>query len=170
MSSKNVFIVYAHPELKSLNGAILDATTEVLKSRGHTVTVSDLYRMGFNPLLGRKDLTVDPKNPDVFQWLYEITQASVDGHITDDIRSEQAKLDAADLVIFQFPFYWMGLPAILKGWFDRVMHPGYATELPFKTFDLGRFKGKQAMFSITCGGTKEVYSDRGLMGDINVIL
>jgi len=52
-----VFIVYAHPELKSLNGAILDATTEVLKSRGHTVTVSDLYRMGFNPLLGRKDLT-----------------------------------------------------------------------------------------------------------------
>ena len=57
MASKNVFIVYAHPERKSLNGAILDATAEALRSRGHKVTVSDLYRMSFNPLLSRNDIT-----------------------------------------------------------------------------------------------------------------
>ena len=57
-----------------------------------------------------------------------------------DIRQEQKKLDAADLVIFQFPLYWMGFPAILKGWFDRVYQQGYALDIPTKVLDQAMFK------------------------------
>ena len=53
---KNIFIVFAHPERRSLNGAILDVTIDALTSQGHTVTVSDLYEMGFDRVMSRNDI------------------------------------------------------------------------------------------------------------------
>ena len=49
-----------------------------------------------------------------------------DGRIRDDVATEQSKLKEADIVIFQFPMYWFSMPAILKGWIDRIMLEGFA--------------------------------------------
>lgn len=73
------------------------------------------------------------------------------------------------MLIFQFPLWWFGLPAILKGWVDRV----FAMERIYghgKWFDNGAFQGKKAMLSLTTGGGEIMYSPTGLDGDINVIL
>ena len=53
----NVLIVYAHPEKTSYNAALLKTAVDTLTSGGHQVVISDLYEMGFNPVIGRKDIT-----------------------------------------------------------------------------------------------------------------
>lgn len=61
-----VFIVYAHNEDKSFNGALLKKSHEVLESKGHEIKVSDLYKMNFNPISGRHNFTT-VKDPDYFK-------------------------------------------------------------------------------------------------------
>ena len=82
----------------------------------------------------------DLKDPSRLNWAKEMSQAYAENRVADDICQEQIKLDAADIVIFQFPLYWMGFPGILKNWFERVFHDGYAFDMPNRTYDLARFK------------------------------
>ena len=85
-------------------------------------------------------LSGDLRDSSKFNHTTEISHAYEENRVVDDIRQEQIKLDAADILIFQFPLYWMGFPGILKNWFERVVHHGYAFDIPSKTFDLARFK------------------------------
>ena len=110
-----VHIVYAHPRHDSFTGALLDAFCEGLAEAGHRCTVSDLYQMGFNPVL------------DATQYVRESTHQAT-RPVPDDVAAEQAKLDAADAWAFVYPVWWTDCPAILKGWFDRVWTVGYAYE------------------------------------------
>ena len=116
----NVLIVYAHPEPTSFNSAMKDIAVETLAAQGHSVEVSDLYAMGWNPIAGPADIDAPPSQAERFSLAHEQTIAMENGTIAIDIATEQAKLMRADLVIFQFPVWWFGMPAILKGWADRV--------------------------------------------------
>ncbi|XP_013417649.1 ribosyldihydronicotinamide dehydrogenase [quinone] [Lingula anatina] len=125
----HVLFVYAHQEPKSFNGALKDVAVEVLRELGHTVEISDLYAQNFNPLCTRNEIKGEILNPNHFNYSQETQNTYKNSTLPEDIVSEQEKLNRADLVIFQFPMYWMSFPAILKGWFDRVFTLGYAFTL-----------------------------------------
>ncbi len=165
----NVLIVYAHPEPASFNGAMKDAAVETLSGLGHSVTVSDLYAMGFNPVTGPGDFTGERANPDVRSIAMEQTKAVETGTLAPDIVAEQEKLRRADLLILQFPIWWFGMPAILKGWADRVFARGFAY-LPGRKYDTGMFRGKTAMVSMTTGTSADTYAPDGIDGDVLTVL
>lgn len=164
----NVLIVLAHPEPKSFNGAMFDTALRELRAAGHTVETSDLYRMGFNPVSSRANFTT-VKDADYLKLQAEETHASEHDGFAPEVEAELRKLEACDLLILQFPMWWFGLPAILKGWVDRVMAMGrtYGYGAIYQT---GKFRGKRAMLSLTTGGPEEAYRKGGFNGDIEGIL
>ncbi|XP_039186870.1 NAD(P)H dehydrogenase [quinone] 1 isoform X3 [Crotalus tigris] len=125
-AARRALIVLAHQEPASFNHAMQRAAVEALEGAGWIVAVSDLYAERFDPVLSRADFAGDPDDPRSLNYAKEAGLAWKEGRLRGDILSEMEKLAAADLVLFQFPLHWFGLPAILKGWFDRVLVQGFA--------------------------------------------
>ncbi|MDZ5470450.1 NAD(P)H-dependent oxidoreductase [Bacillus sp. 31A1R] len=130
----NVLIVFSHPSPTSYNAALKDAAVESLISRGASVKISDLYDMKFNPVASLTDVSV-PKNKE---------------DVPEDLILEREKVAWADYIIFQFPMWWTSMPAILKGWFDRVFAAGFAYGPG--VYNHGNLTGKKGMLSFTTGG------------------
>jgi NAD(P)H dehydrogenase (quinone) len=164
----NVFIVHAHPEPKSFNAALTELGKQELAAAGHTVEVSDLYAMRFDPVSDRRNFTTT-KDPEYFKQQIEEMHATETGGFAPDLAAEMDKLDWCDALILQFPLWWFSVPAILKGWVDRVFAMGriYGGG---KWYDQGTFQGKRAMLSLTTGGPEALYAQNGLNGDIHQIL
>tara|TARA_B100000676_G_scaffold60133_1_gene59444 strand:- start:45 stop:755 length:711 start_codon:yes stop_codon:yes gene_type:complete len=163
-----VFIVHAHHEPKSFNGALTEAAVAALTDAGHEVRVSDLYAMDFDPVSDRRNFTTVGE-ADYLKQQVEESHASKNDGFAADIEAELEKLDWCDVLIFQFPIWWFGLPAILKGWVDRV----FAMERIYgggRWFDDGYFKGRRAMLSLTTGGGPGAFSENGIVGDIHAHL
>lgn len=163
-----VFIVHAHPEPQSFNGALTRYASEVLESAGHSVKISDLYQMKFNPVTGWHNFTT-PKNPNYFKQLQEEIHASQIHSFAPDILTEIEKLEWCDVLIFQFPISWFSMPAILKGWVERVFVHGRIYGQG-KFFDQGSFRGKKAILSLTTGSPESAYKENGACGNIHTIL
>jgi NAD(P)H dehydrogenase (quinone) len=164
----NVFIVFAHPEHQSFNGAMFRTAVDVLTGQGHEVRISDLYAMQFNPVSGRHNF-ITVKDPDCFKQQIEEMHATEAYGFAEDVEEEIQKLEWCDLMIWQFPLWWFGLPGMLKGWVDRVFAMGrtYGGE---RLYANGVFKGKRAMLSLTTGGGMPAYVRGGFNGDIHAIL
>jgi NAD(P)H dehydrogenase (quinone) len=162
------FIVFAHPEPKSFNGAMFDTAVRTLTAAGHEVVTSDLYRMSFNPVSDRHNF-LSAKDRSYLKLQIEETFASENDGFSPEIETELRKLEACDLLILQFPLWWFGLPAILKGWVDRVFAMG-RTYGYGHIYETGKFRGKRAMLSLTTGGPAEAYLKGGFNGDIQAIL
>jgi NAD(P)H dehydrogenase (quinone) len=171
-----VFIVFAHPEQKSLNGALLRTTVEELEAQGHEVKVSDLYAMQWKSQVDRADfphVSADAR----LRVAYASAEATMGGTLTEDVKLEQEKLLWADTVILQFPIWWYDMPAILKGWVDRVYSLGFAYgigEFSDKhwgdRYGEGKLSGRRAMLLVTTGSWKEHYSARGVCGPVDDLL
>jgi NAD(P)H dehydrogenase (quinone) len=164
----NVLLVYAHPEPTSFSAALKDAALRTLVASGHTVELSDLYAEGFDPVAGRHDFT-GVADPARLHYQSEQLHASKTSGFAADLVREQARLARADLLVFMFPLWWGGLPAILKGWFDRVCAYGVAYA-DGKRFDQGYFVGRRALLALSTGGTPERFSPDGTYGDIRQVL
>lgn len=164
----NILIVHAHPEPRSFNGAMTRVAVETLTEAGHNVTVSDLYAMQWNPVSSRANFTTTA-DPDYLKLQTEEMLATEQDGFAVDIATELRKLEAADLMIWQFPLWWFGLPAILKGWVDRVFAMG-RTYGGGHIYDTGRFRGRRALLSFTTGGPEPAYQKGGYNGDIDAIL
>ncbi|WP_172292189.1 NAD(P)H-dependent oxidoreductase [Pseudoruegeria sp. HB172150] len=107
-------VVYSHPRRGSFNEAVRDKVLERLAAAGAETRLIDLYDEGFDPRLTARELEI-----------YEDTD--------ENRKGIEAHLDAltwCDTLIFVYPTWWYGLPAMLKGWLDRVMVPGVAFEMP----------------------------------------
>lgn len=173
----NVLWVLAHPEARSLNGALHSAGLAALRDAGHEVEVSDLYAMKWNPVVDRADFGLgdEPR-----LHVGPASSAALDqGTLSPDILAEQAKLERADLVVLQFPLWWFGLPAILKGWIDRVFVRGFAyglpdPERPGRSLRYGApggpLAGKRALAVVTVGGPQDGYQSRGIDGPLPDLL
>jgi NAD(P)H dehydrogenase (quinone) len=160
-----ILIVFAHPEPKSFNGALFQRAIDTFKEFGHDVQYSDLYAIGFDPVSNRHNFT-SIKDPHHFkQQIEEMYATEVEGFIPE-LEAELQKLEWCDLMIWQFPLWWFSVPAILKGWVDRVFAMGrvYGSGHIYET---GRFRGKKAMLSLTVGGAKEDYLEDGFNGNIH---
>jgi len=163
-----VFIVFAHPEPRSFNGALFHTAVDSLRSVGHEVTVSDLYAMGFDPVSSRANFTSVRDSGYYKQQLEELHATEVGG-FAPEIEAEILKVEACDLMIWQFPLWWFGLPAILKGWVDRVFAMG-RTYGGGRFYGSGVFSGKRALLSLTTGALGSAYVRGGFNGDIEAIL
>lgn len=163
-----VFIVHAHPEPKSFNGALTRHAVEVLRARGHEVRVSDLYAMGFDPVSSRKSFTTC-KDPDFFKPQAEEVYAAENDGFAPELRAEMEKLAWCEYLVFQFPLWWFSLPAILKGWVDRVFAMGFAYGYG-RIYGDGVFRGKRALLSLTTGGPEAMYQPGAPNGEIRVNL
>ncbi len=164
----NVLIVHAHPEPHSFTSALKDAAVEELRALGHTVTVSDLYALGFDPRLTRADFT-GTADAGYFKPQREQLHASETNTFAPAVQAEIDKVMAADLVVFTFPLWWFSLPAILKGWVDRTFVMG-ALYGGGKVHDTGVLKGRRALLAFTTGGPATGYAPGGPMGELNALL
>ncbi|QVN22468.1 NAD(P)H-dependent oxidoreductase [Burkholderia pyrrocinia] len=172
----NVLIVYAHPEPRSLNGALRDFAVEHLEAAGHTVQVTDLYAMNWKAAFDASDVT--DRAPDArFDPALDSKHAFETGTQRDDIAREQDKLKWADAVILQFPLWWFSMPAIMKGWVERVYAYGFAYGVGEHSdkhwgdrYGEGSLAGKRAMVIVTTGGWESHYSPRGINGPIDDVL
>lgn len=170
-SQKHVLLVFAHQDGKSFNGALKDAAVDTLRSLGHSVEVSDLYSQQFEPRATKNDIRGPLQDPNLFNYTEEGRHAYKHNCQSLDIANETDKLKRADLIIFQFPLYWSSVPAILKGWFDRVLCDSFAFDFESQNvLDQGFMKGKRTVLSLTTGCTKDMTSPMGLSSDINVLL
>lgn len=169
MAGKKVLIIYAHPEPRSFNAALKSVAVDELTKQGCVVTVTDLYAANFEPRTTRKDIAGALCDPEHFNYGVAAHHAYKDGRLSCDIVAEQQKVREADLLLFQFPMYWYSMPAILKGWMDRIFCQGFAFDFP-GFFDEGLLKGKWAILSLTTGGTAEMFSSTGINGDIRHFL
>ncbi|MFI0471929.1 NAD(P)H-dependent oxidoreductase [Halomonas sp. HMF6819] len=159
----NVLIVLAHPETRSFNAALMKTAVARLESAGHAVAVSDLYAEGFDPV-ERASHYVDIDDG-VFKLLDAQRDHAKRQTLPEEVARELDRLEWADLVIFQFPLWWHAQPAILKGWFDRVMVYGgrYSSRM---RYDNGYFKGKRALLSVTAGSPRQAFQPFGRAGDM----
>lgn len=161
-------IVYAHQEPQSFNGAMLNLAKEELKKQGYTVQVTDLYAESFHANATSRDFS-QRANPDYLKFQFEQEHAYRTGTLASDIKREQEKLAWADFVLLQFPLWWFSLPAVLKGWVDRVFTPGFVYG-GGRWYSDGRLKGKKTMLSLTTGATAEMFSKFGIHGSLDKIL
>ena len=161
-------IVHSHPEPRSFNAALKDVTLQTLQVLGHGVQVSDLYAEGFDPT-EKAEHYAQRADPEVFAALAEQRHASKTDTLPADVRREIARLQQADLVVFQFPLWWHGPPAMLKGWLDRVFVSGglYTSSM---RYDRGYFRGKRALLSVTTGAPEEAFGPNGRGGDMERLL
>ena len=118
-------IVFAHPNLESYNGQLRNIAIETLQSLGWTVSVSDLYQIKFKASADEDDFN-ELYNTDFFDLQTEQQAATIKQTFSADIKREQELLSEADLIIFQFPLWWYSMPAVLKGYIDRVFSYGWA--------------------------------------------
>jgi len=132
-------IVYAHPNEKSFNNAILKRVEHTLKKHQISFTISDLYSMNFNPVLNEADRTGQ----------------------TNDIKVEQQKISNADWIIMIYPVWWTQMPAILKGYIDRVFAYGFAFRLNENGPPIRLLNGKKGVIISTFSHPYHFYEEEG---------
>lgn len=144
----NAVIIYAHPNPASFNASIAKIVQEELEKKGATVKVKDLYAMKFNPLLSAED----------FAGFHN-------GNIPADIAHEQKDIKAADIIVFAAPIWWSSVPAILRGYMDRIFSIGFAYEYT-KTGPRGLLTDKKGLFITTSGADAKSAEASGMQNVI----
>ena len=142
-------IIYAHPNSASFNHAIMETISEELKKSNKDFEVRDLYQIGFNPVLSAEDLA-----------------AIQNGAVPHEIKTEQDYIHSADTLIFISPIWWLSMPAILKGYIDRVFSLKFAYDLTADGI-IGLLKGKKVFIVSTTGASKEDYDKMGAFKMMN---
>jgi NAD(P)H dehydrogenase (quinone) len=167
---KKILVVTAHPEPRSLNAALTAFAVEHLRAAGHEVRTSDLYAMKWKAALDADDFpehAVDRR----LEVLAVSGEATLAGRLAPDIAAEQEKLRWSDAVILQFPMWWFSVPAVLKGWIDRVFTYEFAhgPALP-PPYSEGALGGRRALVSLTIGARESALADRGIHGRLSDLL
>lgn len=172
----NVLWVFAHPDPCSLSSALRDVGMRAVAQAGHSCTLSDLYAMGWKATADHGDYLLGEAGAAL-----PVSRASklayTEGRLSPDIAEEHRKLDQADAVVLQFPLWWYGMPAILKGWFDRVFVKGYAygvtdPDQPGRTlrYGEGKLTGKRALVVVSSGSPQAALGPRGINGQLDHVL
>jgi NAD(P)H dehydrogenase (quinone) len=136
----HVMVVLAHPRLDSLNAAVCEALCDGLRETGHTIDLADLNAEGFDPVL---------RGP-------ELDQLGT-GPSCKDVVAYQKRVLLADALAFIFPVWWFGLPAILKGFIDRVFQEGFAFKFTSRGRACGLLAHKNALVICTAGASSSLY-------------
>lgn len=139
----NYLLLYAHPNPESFNHAVLESAKAALSEKGHTVRTRDLYAQAFAPILSAADLA-----------------AFHGGRTPADIKAEQDEIAWADHLVVIYPLWWTGMPAILKGYIDRVLAYGFAYSAGAAGI-VPLLKGKSVTLFTTQGTPSAIYEQMG---------
>jgi NAD(P)H dehydrogenase (quinone) len=168
-----VLLVQAHPESTSVTHQLAKISAETLQAQGHEVMHSDLYAMGWKAVFDGQDFPArfcDER----LSFIAESEHAFNSDCQTPDVKDEQRKLLAADAVILHFPLWWFSMPAIMKGWVDRVwaygLAYGYRGAGNTYRYGDGGLAGKRALLAVSVGGPAIDYSPRGINGPLDQLL
>lgn len=164
-----ILIVHAHHEPQSFSSALARRAERTLTAQGHSVEFADIYAEKFNPVSDRRNFST-VKDADYLKQQAEEAHASEVGGFSPEVEREMQRLEACDVLIFSFPLWWFGMPAILKGWVDRVFASGriYGGAKIYET-GLGQSQ-KRAMVLVTTGGGPDVYGGLGVNPPLATIL
>lgn len=136
----NILTVVSHPRENSLTFAAASRFVQGLADAGHESELLDLHRSGFDPVLREAD------EPD---WA-----AGGDRKIySPEVEAEIERLKRHDALAFIFPIWWYGLPAMLKGYIDRVWNDGFA-------YGTGRLPHKKVLWLGLAGAPREHFEKR----------
>ena len=132
-------LVIAHPRRSSLTGQAADAFREAAQANGHEFELADLALERFDPVLREAD------EPD---W------GDPDKVYSEDVRREMQRIERNEATVMVFPVYWWSMPALLKGWIDRVWNNGWA-------YGARKFPQKRAWMIGIAGAVESGYTKRG---------
>jgi NAD(P)H dehydrogenase (quinone) len=139
----NHLVILCHPNPASFNRAIADSVEAVSGALGHDTCCRDLYGIAFNPILSRADM-----------------DSAVEA-VPQDVRQEQEFISWADMLTFVYPVWWAGMPALLKGYIDRVFCQGFAYRLHADSAQ-GLLQGKKVLIFNTTGLPSSLYTSQGM--------
>ncbi len=156
----NILVVTAHDHPQAFVAALHNTALGVLERAGHKVEVTELYAQNFNPVASDVDFEV--KSVTHANYMFEQQRTvNTGGNFSPDIKTEMDKVANADLIIFHFPIWWGGMPAVLKGWFDRVFAMGFAWGAENR-YANGMLKGKRALVTVSTGDPMSYYTAEGM--------
>jgi NAD(P)H dehydrogenase (quinone) len=166
-AARTALIVHAHPEPQSFSTAQMAAAARSLGEAGYRVDVLDLYADGWAPVLAREEFAPveGPFKPQAEQ-LRAVREETLDAAV----RAHLDRLLAADLLVLSFPMWWFSLPAVLKGWVDRVFVMGGVFGGDHGLFGDATLAGKRAMLLFTTGGSGESFRPGGAFGPMDDFL
>ncbi|WP_314187240.1 NAD(P)H-dependent oxidoreductase [Aggregatibacter kilianii] len=136
-------IISAHPNPQSFNRALVEEVIKATRQVGAETVVRDLYTLDFNPVLSWSELN-----------------ATMEGIVPAEIKFEQKLIAEAELITFIYPLWWMGFPAILKGYLDRILSYGFAYQNE-NGVSVGLLGNKKMQHFITMGNSIEKYQQLG---------
>jgi NAD(P)H dehydrogenase (quinone) len=139
ISSMHALVVCAHPRSDSLTAATAARARDRLLAVGYTVDLLDLYAEGFDPSLLPDD------EPD---WTDPAKEYSA------EVRAHMSRVAAAAVIVVVFPVWWFGLPAMAKGWVDRIWNRGFA-------YEPSTLHGKRMLWVGLAGGSATYYVENG---------
>lgn len=134
-----ILVIYSNHHAGNFNADLLDGIREHFVKKGDEVAIRDLYQQNFDPVLRTRD--------------FEMISA---GETPEDILKEQSFVKWADVMLFIYPIWWGGMPAIMKGYIDKVFAWGFA----YKSNGNGVYPlltGKRAMIINTLGQSRAEY-------------
>lgn len=166
---RSALMVHAHPEPESFSSAQAAAVAKQLRSDGVQVDVIDLYGEGWDPVLSREQFL---DGTSYFKPQAEQMRAVTAGTLIEPVKSHLHELEQADLLILSFPLWWFSMPAIMKGWIDRVFVMGATFGGEHGIFTEGGMRGKKAMLLLTTGGTQTAFAPGAAdgYGDLDTFL
>lgn len=129
-------IIYAHPNTEGHNPLVLKEVTRILEKKGKDFEVIDLYKINYNPVLQSSE-----------------HYTSRNKEISEQNKKFQEKINQSTHLIFIYPVWWGTMPAILHGFFDRVLTPGFAYHFQGPV-PIGHLKEKKAIVIHTSGASK----------------
>lgn len=138
-------IIYTHLNPKSFSKAVADEVEKIAIQKGHEIRFIDLYSDKFNPVLELPD----------------IEYSFMGGDAPDDVKMYQEHISWADHITFVYPIWWEQMPAILKGFIDRVFTNGYAF-IYDEDGSTGLLVGKSVQLIINTGNPSEILEKNGL--------
>jgi NAD(P)H dehydrogenase (quinone) len=156
----NVLVVSAHDDPKSYVAALHNTALGVLERAENKVVVSDLYAQQFNPVTSLLDFKTTSGIHANYMFEQQRSVNTGSG-FSPDLQSEMDKITNAELIIIHFPLWWGSVPAILKGWFDRVFAMGFAWNSENR-YSNGLLKGKKVLLTVSVGDPKSYYSADGM--------
>lgn len=153
MKNTNTLIIFGHPNPDSFNGTILKTIENKLKEKQYQFISKNLYQLNFNPILTLND----------FARMKNST-------VAEDIAIEHSDIEWAKNIIFIYPIWWAGQPAIVKGWIDRVFSRGFAYAPQEDGTVKGLLSDKTVMVFTTSGSDEANMQESGMLAAMEKVM
>ncbi|MEP2639797.1 NAD(P)H-dependent oxidoreductase [Roseobacter sp.] len=152
----HVLTILDHPNPKSFSAAVAQTFHQGAQSAGHTVELADLHAEGFDPLWSMADINGDGEG------------GGNGGGPPPDIRAQHDRIARADAVAFVFPLFWWGMPAMTKGWVDRVWTWGWAYD-QLDDPEVSLQRPRRGLLLVPAGARSDEMHDRGYTSALETI-